>query len=36
MIHQFVFAAPKRGMTAEEFQDYWVNVHAVKFAGRIP
>ncbi|WP_405018319.1 EthD domain-containing protein [Kitasatospora sp. NBC_00070] len=36
MIHQFILAAPKPGMTALEFQDYWVNVHAVKFAGRIP
>jgi hypothetical protein len=36
MIHQFIFAAPKPGMPAEEFQNYWVNVHAVKFASRIP
>jgi hypothetical protein len=36
MIHQFIFAAPKPGMTVDEFQDYWVHVHAVKFAGRIP
>jgi hypothetical protein len=36
MIHQFIFAAPKPGMTADEFQNYWVHVHAVKFAGRIP
>jgi hypothetical protein len=36
MIHQFIFAAPKPGMTAEEFQNYWVHVHAVKFASRIP
>lgn len=36
MIHQFILAAPKPGMTTEEFQNYWVNVHAVKFAGRIP
>jgi hypothetical protein len=36
MIHQFIFAAPKPGMTATEFQDYWVHLHAVKFASRIP
>jgi hypothetical protein len=36
MIHQFIFAAPKPGMSAEEFQNYWVHVHAVKFASRIP
>lgn len=36
MIHQYILAAPKPGMTAAEFQDYWVNVHAVKFASRIP
>jgi len=36
MIHQFILAAPKPGMTTAEFQDYWVHVHAVKFAGRIP
>lgn len=36
MIHQFILAAPKPGMSAEEFQDYWVHVHAVKFAARIP
>lgn len=36
MIHQFILAAPKPGMTAEEFQDYWLHVHAVKFASKIP
>ena len=36
MIHQFIFAAPKPGMTEQEFQDYWVNVHAVKYASKIP
>ena len=35
MIHQFIFAAPKPGMTPQEFQDYWVNVHAVEYAGKI-
>ncbi|MFI6470490.1 EthD domain-containing protein [Streptomyces sp. NPDC050516] len=36
MIHQFILAAPKPGMTAQEFQDYWVNVHAVNYAVKIP
>ncbi|CAL9672142.1 EthD domain-containing protein [Streptomyces sp. ICN988] len=36
MIHQFILAAPKPGMTAQEFQDYWVNVHAVQYASKIP
>ncbi|MGE3267776.1 MAG: EthD family reductase [Chloroflexota bacterium] len=36
MIHQFIFAAPKPGMTEQEFQDYWINVHAVKYASKIP
>jgi hypothetical protein len=36
MIHQFIFAAPKPGMTATEFQDYWIDVHAVKYASKIP
>jgi len=36
MIHQFILAAPKPGMTAAEFQDYWVHIHAPKFAGKIP
>lgn len=36
MIHQLIFAAPKPGMTEKEFQDYWINVHAVKYASKIP
>jgi uncharacterized protein (TIGR02118 family) len=36
MIHQLIFAAPKPGMTVEEFQRYWVEVHAVKYASKIP
>ncbi len=36
MIHQFILAAPRPELTVQEFQDYWVNVHAVKFASRIP
>jgi uncharacterized protein (TIGR02118 family) len=36
VIHQLIFAHPKPGMTEKDFQDYWVNVHAVNFAGKIP
>jgi uncharacterized protein (TIGR02118 family) len=36
MIHQMIFAAPKPGMTDQEFCDYWLDVHAVKFASKIP
>ena len=36
MIHQLIFAAPKPGMTEEEFQRYWIELHAVKFASKIP
>jgi hypothetical protein len=35
MIHQLIFANPKPGMTVEEFQDYWVDVHAQKYAKNI-
>lgn len=36
MIHQFIFAHPRPGMSEEDFQDYWLNVHAVKYARYIP
>lgn len=36
MIHQLIFAAPRPGMSVEEFQRYWVDVHAVQFASKIP
>jgi hypothetical protein len=36
MIHQLIFAAPKPGMSEEQFQRYWVDVHAVEYASRIP
>jgi uncharacterized protein (TIGR02118 family) len=36
MIHQLIFAYPKPGLTEQEFQDYWLNVHAVQYAGKIP
>lgn len=35
-IHQYIFAGPKPGLTAEAFQSYWVNFHAVDFAAKIP
>lgn len=35
MIHQLIFANPKPGMSVKEFQDYWINVHAVQYAGKI-
>jgi uncharacterized protein (TIGR02118 family) len=36
VIHQLIFAAPKPGMSEKEFQDYWINVHAVRYASKIP
>lgn len=36
MIHQFIFAYPRPGMTEAEFQHYWLEVHAVRYASRIP
>ncbi|MEU1289239.1 EthD family reductase [Kitasatospora sp. NPDC005856] len=36
MIHQLIFAAPKPGMTEQEFQRYWLEVHAVQYASKIP
>ena len=36
MIHQFIFAYPRPGMTEAEFQAYWVEVHAVRYASKIP
>lgn len=36
MIHQFIFAYPRPGMTELEFQRYWVEVHAVRYASKIP
>ncbi|ABK17535.1 EthD domain-containing protein [Syntrophobacter fumaroxidans] len=36
MIHQFIFAGPKPGLSAEAFQCYWVHFHAVDYAARIP
>ncbi len=36
MIHQHIYATPRPGMTEADFQDYWLNVHAVRFAVKIP
>ena len=36
MIHQFIFAYPRSGMSEAEFQNYWLNVHAVRYASKIP
>lgn len=36
MLHQFIFAAPKPGMSEKEFQNYWVNNHAVNYSSKIP
>ena len=36
MIHQFIFAGPRPGLSAEAFQSYWLNFHAVDYAAKIP
>lgn len=36
MIHQIILAHPKPGMSEEEFQRYWVEQHAVRYAVKIP
>jgi hypothetical protein len=36
MIHQYILAAPKPGMSAKEFQEYWIKVHAERYAKKIP
>ena len=36
MIHQLIFAAPKPGRTEAEFQRYWIEEHAVRYASKIP
>lgn len=35
-IHQLIFAYPRPGMSEPEFQRYWVEEHAVRYASRIP
>lgn len=36
MIHQFIFAYPRPGMSEGDFQRYWIDVHAAKYASKIP
>ena len=36
MIHQHIFAAPKPGMSEMNFKDYWSNLHARRYAIKIP
>ncbi|MFH8404001.1 EthD family reductase [Streptomyces sp. NPDC018019] len=36
MIHQLIFAYPKPGLTEEEFHRYWIDVHATRYASKIP
>lgn len=36
MIHQFIFAGPKPGLSAAAFTSYWINFHAVDYAAKIP
>ncbi|GAA2752383.1 EthD family reductase [Kitasatospora cinereorecta] len=36
MIHQIILAHPRPGMSEKEFQRYWVEEHAVRYAARIP
>lgn len=36
MIHQLIFAHPRPGMSEKEFQDYWLTVHAPRYASKIP
>lgn len=35
MIHQFIFASPKPGLSSEAFASYWLSFHAVEFASKI-
>jgi uncharacterized protein (TIGR02118 family) len=36
VIHQLIFAHPKPGMSETAFQRYWLEVHAVQYASKIP
>ncbi|XYH95097.1 ankyrin repeat domain-containing protein [Sorangium sp. So ce1128] len=36
MIHQHIFASPRPGMSDKDFLDYWIHVHAVRYASKIP
>ena len=35
MIHQHIFASPKPGMSEADFQRYWLEVHAIRYASKI-
>jgi hypothetical protein len=35
VIHQFIFAAPKPGLSADAFTSYWINLHAVDYTAKI-
>lgn len=35
-VHQLIFAQPKPGMSEPDFWDYWLHVHAVRYASQIP
>ena len=35
MIHQLIFAGPKPGMSEADFQKYWLETHAIKYASKI-
>lgn len=36
MIHQFIFASPRPGLSEEAFQRYWIEIHAERYARHIP
>lgn len=36
MIHQIIFAHARPDWSEQQFQDYWLNIHAVRYASRIP
>ncbi|MFF3686873.1 EthD family reductase [Streptomyces sp. NPDC002187] len=36
MIHQIILAHPRPGMSEKEFQRYWVEEHAIRYAAKIP
>jgi hypothetical protein len=36
MIHQFIFAGPKPGLSSAAFKSYWINFHSIDYAAKIP
>jgi EthD domain len=36
MIHLFIFAGPKPGLSGPAFTSYWINFHSVDYAAKIP